>query len=101
MKFERLCKSRSLQKHHSEDNSEIVHTIIKLAQNLKMKVIAEGIENYEQLAQLKQLGCEYGQGYLISQPLEVEAAGKFINKQIENALMLLDRQPIINAELNM
>jgi diguanylate cyclase (GGDEF)-like protein/PAS domain S-box-containing protein len=50
----------------SSENAEIVLTIIKLAQNLKMKVIAEGVETIEQLDYLKLLNCEYGQGYYFS-----------------------------------
>jgi len=84
----------------SEENSEIVHTIIKLAQNLKMKVVAEGIETAEQLAQLKILNCEYGQGYFFSKPLEAEAAETFIDKNLENSSYLTN-QPVINAEFNM
>ncbi len=64
----------------SKENSEIVFTIIKLAQNLKMKVIAEGIETADQLAHLKRLHCEYGQGYFFSKPLEAKAAEKFIEE---------------------
>lgn len=50
----------------------IINTIILLAHSLGMKVIAEGIETVEQLAQLQRLGCKYGQGYLFSQPLSSE-----------------------------
>ena len=39
-----------------------------------MEVIAEGIETEEQYKKLKALGCEYGQGYLFSRPVTVEAA---------------------------
>jgi len=84
----------------SEENSEIVHTIIKLARNLKMKVVAEGIETSEQHAQLKILNCEYGQGYLFSKPLEAEAAELFIVKNLENSAYLTNH-PVINAEFNM
>ena len=62
----------------SRENSEIVYTIIKLAQNLKMKVIAEGIETIEQLEHLKSLKCEYGQGFYFSKPVEASAAERFI-----------------------
>ncbi len=58
----------------SAENSEIVSTIVKLAQNLKMKIIAEGIETEEQLVQLQILGCEYGQGYLFAKPMDAVAA---------------------------
>jgi diguanylate cyclase (GGDEF)-like protein/PAS domain S-box-containing protein len=62
LKIDRSFIARMIE---GEENSEIVHTIIKLAQNLKMKVIAEGIETNQQLAQLKGLNCEYGQGYIL------------------------------------
>jgi diguanylate cyclase (GGDEF)-like protein/PAS domain S-box-containing protein len=50
-------------------NRAITQAIVTLAQSLGMEVIAEGIETREQLQQLKQLNCEYGQGYLFSKPL--------------------------------
>lgn len=52
------------------ENSEIARTIITLARNLGMKVVAEGIETEIQLAQLQALGCDWGQGYLLSHPLK-------------------------------
>ncbi len=61
-----------------DENMEIVRTVITLAQNLGMDVIAEGIETAEQLAQLKALKCEYGQGYFFSQPLKAVEAGAFL-----------------------
>jgi diguanylate cyclase (GGDEF)-like protein/PAS domain S-box-containing protein len=48
---------------------ELVRTITTLAWNLGMDVVAEGVETTKQLAQLKALKCEYGQGYLFSKPL--------------------------------
>jgi diguanylate cyclase (GGDEF)-like protein/PAS domain S-box-containing protein len=54
----------------SGENSEIARTIITLARNLGMKVVAEGIETDLQLNQLKSLGCDWGQGYLLSMPLK-------------------------------
>lgn len=65
----------------SEENSEIVHTIVKLGKNLKMKVVAEGIETNQQLEKLKQLKCEFGQGYFFSKPLESDAAFKLIDQK--------------------
>lgn len=56
------------------ENSEILQTIISLAKNLKMKVIAEGIETETQLSLLQNLGCDYGQGYLLARPQNKEAA---------------------------
>ena len=53
------------------ENSEILRTIISLAMSLKKKVIAEGIETEAQLELLEELGCHYGQGYLMARPLTV------------------------------
>jgi diguanylate cyclase (GGDEF)-like protein len=58
------------------ENSEILQTIISLAKNLKMRVIAEGIETEAQLQVLQNLGCDYGQGYLLARPQTAEAAEK-------------------------
>jgi len=60
------------------ESLEIVRSIITLAHSLGKQVVAEGIETGEQLAQLRSLGCEFGQGYFFSKPLETEAAGKLI-----------------------
>ncbi|MGI8468308.1 MAG: putative bifunctional diguanylate cyclase/phosphodiesterase [Pyrinomonadaceae bacterium] len=51
------------------ENSEILQTIISLAQNLKMQSIAEGIETERQMEILRDLDCDYAQGYLFSKPL--------------------------------
>lgn len=53
-------------------NLEIVRTIALLAQNLRLDVIAEGVETPEQLAQLRAIGCGYAQGFLFSRPLTTE-----------------------------
>ncbi len=57
---------------------QIVQTIVTLAHNLGMDVVAEGIETPLELEQLRLLGCEHGQGYLFSKPLNAAAAEKFI-----------------------
>ncbi|MFN0121158.1 MAG: putative bifunctional diguanylate cyclase/phosphodiesterase [Blastocatellia bacterium] len=54
----------------NNDNAEIVRTIVTLAKTLGMDVTAEGVETEEQLNQLRGLGCEVGQGFLFSRPLE-------------------------------
>lgn len=54
-------------------HSEIVRTIITLAHGLEMDVVAEGIETQGQLASLRQLGANYGQGYLFSKPVPADA----------------------------
>jgi diguanylate cyclase (GGDEF)-like protein/PAS domain S-box-containing protein len=51
------------------ENAEIVKVIIKLAHNLGMEAIAEGVETQAQRLQLKSLGCDFAQGYLLAKPL--------------------------------
>jgi diguanylate cyclase (GGDEF)-like protein/PAS domain S-box-containing protein len=75
-----LKVDRSFVVNMSEDgeNVEIVRTIVSLAQNLGMNVIAEGVETKEQLAALRKLGCENGQGYFFSKPVNAKAAENLI-----------------------
>ncbi|HEY9832336.1 MAG TPA: EAL domain-containing protein, partial [Stenomitos sp.] len=54
---------------------QIARTIVMLAHNLEMEVIAEGVETAQQLAQLQALNCQYGQGYLFSQPQDALTTG--------------------------
>jgi EAL domain-containing protein (putative c-di-GMP-specific phosphodiesterase class I) len=56
--------------------AEIVRAIVGLARNLSLKVVAEGVETLEQLKQLREMGCDYGQGYLFSRPLSAAEAVK-------------------------
>jgi EAL domain-containing protein (putative c-di-GMP-specific phosphodiesterase class I) len=50
-------------------NGKLVQAIIALAGNLGVEVVAEGIDSPAQLAALRELGCDYGQGYLFSEPI--------------------------------
>ncbi|MEM9908622.1 MAG: EAL domain-containing protein [Cyanobacteria bacterium P01_D01_bin.44] len=56
------------------ENAEIVKTIIALGHNLNMKVVAEGVETESQAQKLRDLDCEYGQGYFFAKPLPPDAA---------------------------
>lgn len=60
---------------------ELVRTILSLAWNLGMDVIAEGIETQKHLAQLRLLKCDYGQGYLFAKPLVGEEITALLNQQ--------------------
>lgn len=62
----------------SGENSEILQTIISLAKNLRMRVVAEGIETESQLHVLQNLGCDFGQGYLMAKPKGREETEKLL-----------------------
>jgi EAL domain-containing protein (putative c-di-GMP-specific phosphodiesterase class I) len=58
--------------------ADIIQTIVTLAKTLDMDLIAEGVENAAQLAQLRSLQVEYGQGYHFARPLDAAAAEAMI-----------------------
>lgn len=64
-----------------DSNSEcldIVRTILTLSRSLNMEVVAEGVENSAQREMLQSLGCEFVQGYLLSPPLDADAATRLL-----------------------
>jgi diguanylate cyclase (GGDEF)-like protein/PAS domain S-box-containing protein len=63
------------------EGNEIVKAIFKLGSALSKQVFAEGIETEPQLAMLRELGCEFGQGFLLSRPLDAERAAGFVSGQ--------------------
>ena len=64
--------------NEADENLQIVKTIITLAGNLGMQVVAEGVETEEQLEQLRSLKCQYAQGFYFSKPLDVLDMDLFI-----------------------
>jgi diguanylate cyclase (GGDEF)-like protein len=82
----------------NDENAEIVRTIMTLANNLGMEVVAEGIETADQLAQLRALKCEYGQGYLFSRPVDAASAQAIFVKRLPRAIIpLREEAPILEA----
>ena len=75
LKIDRFFISRM---DKSEDDREIVRTIVALAHRLGMDVVAEGVETEAQMAHLKAVECQYKQGFLFSKPVDSVAAGKLI-----------------------
>ncbi|MEB3311453.1 MAG: EAL domain-containing protein [Snowella sp.] len=65
----KIDRSFVSQMQEGNRNYQVVSTIIALSNQLGLAVVGEGIETYQQLQWLKQLGCEFGQGYLFSKPL--------------------------------
>ncbi|MGF1602247.1 MAG: EAL domain-containing protein [Thermosynechococcaceae cyanobacterium] len=65
------------------DSCEIVKTIIMLAHNLKLDVIAEGVETLAQSKLLKEMNCEYAQGYLYSRPVSHSAVKGLLSNPLD------------------
>jgi diguanylate cyclase (GGDEF)-like protein len=65
----------------SAANLSTVRAITGLAQQLGLKAVAEGVETEQHLAQLKEIGCELIQGFLLSRPLKPQAACSLLRKQ--------------------
>jgi diguanylate cyclase (GGDEF)-like protein/PAS domain S-box-containing protein len=76
---------RALIREMQADRSafDMVELIVLLARKMKLRLIAEGIETAKQVEHLQQLGCELGQGYYFSQPMEAKAALQFMRQQLE------------------
>ncbi|HPU63794.1 MAG TPA: bifunctional diguanylate cyclase/phosphodiesterase, partial [Mobilitalea sp.] len=65
----------------SKKDAHIAELIISLAHNLQIKVVAEGVENEDQLALLREKKCDYVQGYVFAPPLHPEQLEDLIKKE--------------------
>jgi predicted signal transduction protein with EAL and GGDEF domain len=79
---------------NNQESLEIVRTILGLARNLKMEVIAEGVETLEQARELKAMNCEYGQGFYFSRALNVEGAVGLLSSDSTNEVPL----PVVTSD---
>ena len=81
--FDGLKLDRSfVHRLETDDQSQtIICTLVQLAENLNMQVVAEGIETIPQLEFLRQLNCQMGQGYYFSRPMNAIVAEQFIALQ--------------------
>lgn len=71
---------KDLSRSHEEDSNFIVNMIIQLSHQLKMSVVAEGVETNEQLAVLQKYNCNTIQGYLFSKPVPADEFAKLLKK---------------------
>ncbi|MCI9976912.1 GGDEF domain-containing protein [Clostridioides difficile] len=73
----KLDRSFFISKNNIERGKVVIESIIELSRRLGMKVIAEGIEELEQVEFLQNVGCDYIQGYVFSKPLLISEFEKF------------------------
>ena len=74
----KIDRSLVMEMQTDQSSKEIIAAIITLAHQRGLQVIAQGIETPRQLERLRELGCEYGQGYYFSQPLDAKALLQFV-----------------------
>jgi EAL domain-containing protein (putative c-di-GMP-specific phosphodiesterase class I) len=67
------------------DDAAIVSTIVAMAHNLRLDVIAEGVETKEQLDFLRTCGCDAMQGYLFSRPVPADAINGLLETSSQSA----------------
>ena len=70
----------------------MLQSIIELAQRLGVHIVAEGIERREQLEALQQLGCDLGQGYFFSGPVEANQLGDLLAASLIDGRRFLFQQ---------
>lgn len=75
--FLKIDRSFISRMSFDQKHAEIVQAVVGLASRIGLKAVAEGIETQEQMDILKSMQCEYGQGYLISKPMECEETRMF------------------------
>jgi predicted signal transduction protein with EAL and GGDEF domain len=78
---------------NNTESQEIVKTILNLASNLNMQVVAEGVETAEQVRLLKSLGCEFAQGYFFSKPLDATEVARTLMTSEMNYYTLPQQTP--------
>ena len=67
--------------HQGDQHKAIIRTIIELAKQMEMNVVAEGVEEEVQLKALEQLGCEMIQGYFIAKPMDAQGINQFMTQR--------------------
>ena len=70
----------------SRDFKSMVHAVLMLGQNLRMKIVAEGIESDGQLVILQSMDCDFGQGFLFGKPMGTDQVHTYLLKQQRSRL---------------
>ena len=68
---------------HNPDAAAIVNAIVQMGNSLHLDILAEGVENIEQMEMLKSMGCAMMQGYLVSAPLAADQAEIWLSQHCQ------------------
>jgi len=80
--FDTIKIDRALAAAHENTGLKILASIVSLAKDLKLSVVAEGVETQEEVTRLKDMGCEFGQGFLLGMAVPAaEINGVIVNAQ--------------------
>ena len=76
----KIDKSFILHLNDSKDDKKMISTIISIAKNFDLNIVAEGVENLETAQQLKKMGCDFAQGYYYSKPVPASQVQELIKR---------------------
>jgi len=79
----KIDRSFTLQLQGGDCNAEIVRSILDMAHSLGMQVVAEGVEQNDQITRLISMGCEFGQGFFFSKPVSAQDAERLLAAPME------------------
>jgi diguanylate cyclase (GGDEF)-like protein len=98
VKIDRSFISRICATDSSQSSRKLVKTISQLAKNLDMSIVAEGVEDEQQLDYLSQIGCEFIQGYLFSEPLAPELFFQTYTTQPQQSFVASHLRPVTKGK---
>ncbi len=84
----KLDRSFVSELSNGDGTADVVRSIVGLARNLGLRVIAEGVEKQAQLRELQKMGCHEAQGFYLGHPVDAAGAMTLIEKQAEGDLFL-------------
>lgn len=91
----KIDKSFVMNMEHDANDAKIVRSTVDLGHNLGLRVVAEGIESEQAWDLLSQMGCDSGQGYLMSRPIPASEFGAWSRRWTQGNTVR--RQPVANG----
>ncbi len=67
--------------NNSGRNKQLLQAMVSLAKNLNKQIVAEGVEDHALVPQLREIGCDFVQGYVLGKPQAASRIGHFLNEQ--------------------